>query len=151
MAVELDLIATISRTDLPEPLGLLDLNDGVNFTVSRNVRVGSVTWRREIATSPYVAGRIPIQEVKDAAESSVGIYVAGTTAAELHANLATLLAAFTEQYTYQLRINVDGIDNQWRCERADYEVGFVTEMLAAKYLPVMFSFHRHPTPVQGAF
>lgn len=146
---ELSIIASVTRAELF--LADLDLNDGVKFTLGQNVNVGSVTWRKETAQSPFVQGRVPVHEVKDASESTIVVYVLGATHAALNANLKELLDAFTEQYSYILRINVEGSDNQWECERADYEVAFATETLSARFVPVTLSFHRKPTPAVGVF
>jgi len=146
---ELSIATTISRQDLG--LEDLDINDGVAYRVGRNLEVNAVSWRREAATSPFVHGRIPVIEVKDAMESSIDIYVLGEDHAELDQRLKTLLDAFTEQYSYTLRLSVDGYSHAWSCERADYSVGFATEFLAALTVPVRLTFHRHPNPLEGAF
>ena len=146
---ELAIIASVTRTELT--LADLDLNDMTKFILGQNINVGSVTWRKEAAQSPFIQGRIPVHEVKDAAESSIVVYVLGATHAALNANIKELLDAFTEQYSYILRINVEGVDNQWECERADYEVAFATETLNARFVPVTLSFHRKPTPAVGVF
>jgi hypothetical protein len=148
---DLDVIATVTRAGLDAPLGELDLDDGVKFTLGRGLRLGAMTWRREAVESPYVHGRIPVHEVKGAAESALEVYVLGADHATLQANLAELLEAFTAQYEYDLKLLVEGQNYHWRCERADYEVGFITETLMARVLPVRLTFHRHPVPLQGAF
>ena len=146
---ELTIIASVTRTELT--LADLDLNDMTKFILGKNLDVSSVTWRKEAAQSPFIQGRIPVHEVKDAAETSIAVYVLGATHAALSANLEELLDAFTKQYSYILRINVEGVDNQWKCERADYQVGFATETLNARFVPVKLSFFRQPTPVVGVF
>jgi hypothetical protein len=148
---ELDLVVTVTRSGLIPPLGQLDINDGTNYVFTRGFEVGAVSWRKEAATSPYVHGRVVVHEVKDAVESRLGVMVRGTSAEEVDQNLETLLQAFTQQYNYELRVTVDGQDYHWRCERADYNVGFMTEFLAARALPVALTFMRHPIQVQGAF
>jgi len=148
---DITIAATVTRANLDPPLAVLDLNDEINYTLGRQLDVGSVSWRREVVTSPFVHGRFPIHEVKDAAESRLMVYTQGADHAGLKANIEQLLQAFTEQYDYELRIQVEGQDYHWRCERADYQVGFVTEMLAARFVPVVLSFHRHPIQAAGAF
>jgi hypothetical protein len=148
---DLDVIASVTRANLADPLGELDLNDGVRYILGKGVRVGSLTWRRETVSSPFAHGRFPIHETKDAAESSIDIYVLGEDHATLHANLGELLTAFTEQYAYVLKLEVEGESYHWRCERADYQVAFATETLNSRFVPVALSFFRHPIPVAGAF
>lgn len=149
MASDINVVATITRANLASPLAELDINDLVNYELSRNVDIGSVTWRKETVTSPFVHGRTPVHEVKDVTESKVGVYVMGDTRATLDGNIETLIEAFTEQYSYELRLQVEGRDYHWRCERADYQVAFQTEMIAAAKIPVIFSFFRHPVQMQG--
>ena len=146
MATELAVTATVTTSS-----GSLDLDDGVSYRLGRQVEVGSVTWRKEVVTSPFVAGRTPVHEVKDAAEASITIHVLGSNHAELRSNLSSLLDAFTNQYSYELTITVEGETRTWTCERADYEVGFATETMSALVVPVQLRFHRHPEPVAGEF
>jgi hypothetical protein len=146
---DLAVTAVVTRTELG--LENLDINDNLNYQLGRALRIGSVTWRRESVTSPYVHGRIPVHEVKDAAESSLVVHCFGETSAAAMTNLGVLLEAFTGQWDYSIALNVDGVNYQWRCERADYEVGFITETILAKLIPVSFTFHRHPIPLQGVF
>lgn len=148
---DLDVIATVTRAQLPFPNSELNINDGINYVLGKNVRVGAVTWRRETVNSPFVEGRVPVHEIKDAAESTVTVYCLGTHHTMLNQNIETLLEAFTQQYSYELRLNIEGINYRWSCERADYEVAFATETLVAKFVPVQLTFHRKPTPVMGAF
>jgi hypothetical protein len=147
--VDLDIAASVGREELG--LGDLDLNDYENYILGRGVRVGAVSWRRDNVTSPYVHGHIPVHEVMDAAESSIDVYVLGETHGALNANLGALLTAFTQQYAYVLGLNVEGVNYQWRCDRADFEIGFATETLVARFLPVKFTFYRHPIPLVGVF
>ena len=146
MATELAVSASVTTSS-----GSLDLDDGVNFRLGKQVEIGSVSWRKEVVTSPFVAGRFPVHEVKDAAESSISVHVLGSNHAALRSNLATLLSAFTEQSSYQLTMTVEGQTSTWTCERADYQVGFATETLAALVVPVQLSFFRHPEPDAGEF
>jgi hypothetical protein len=148
---ELTVVATVTRAGLTPPAAELNIDDGVNFALGRSVRIGAVTWRREVAQSPFVEGRIPVHEVKDSSESSIVVLCLGATHAALQANIGTLLEAFTQQYTYEVRLQIEGSDYHWVCERADYEVGWITETIAARVVPVNLTFHRAPTPVAGVF
>lgn len=147
---ELDVEALVTRDELAVASDL-DINDGVSYQLAQGLRVGSVTWRREAVQSPFVEGRIPVHEVKDAAESTVVVYCLGTSNSILNQNIGTLLEAFTEQYSYRLKLKVDSVQYQWDCERADYEVAFSTPTLNALLVPVSLSFHRKPTPFLGVF
>lgn len=144
---DLNLTAIVTRTELG--LGDLDLNDEVNFQFGRGIEVGRLTWRKDVVTSPYVHGRFPVREVKDAVESKITIYVLGTDHATLSTNIGVLIGAFTEQYQYELQIIVEGQSYSWLCERADYEVAFATETFNAIFVPVSLSFYRSPIQVSG--
>lgn len=146
-----DITASIlvTRTELGLPD--LDLNDGENYVFGRQIEVGAMAWRKEAVTSPFVDGRVPVHEVKDSVESRVLIYCKGSDYATLQSNIAALITAFTEQYSYELSITAQGIETRWTCERADYKTGYMTETLLARHVPVQFSFHRKPTPTVGVF
>lgn len=141
--------ASVSRSELGKQD--LDIDDGENFILSKSVNVGSASWRREFVTSPFVEGRVPVHEVKDAAESSIAVYCTGPDMSTLQANIQELLEAFTEQYSYELHITANGMQHRWICERADYQVAFATETVLARFVPVQLSFHRKPTPSVGVF
>lgn len=148
---ELTVSALVTRSGLSTPKADLDIDDGAKFILAQGLRIGSVTWRRETVQSPFVEGRVPVHEVKDAAESTVIVYCKGANHTILDQNIAELLEAFTEQYSYLLKLNVNGVNHHWTCERADYEVAFATATLNALLVPVSLSFHRKPSPVAGAF
>lgn len=144
---DLNITAEVTRTELG--LGNLDLNDDVNFRFGRGVEVGRLTWRKDVVTSPYVHGRFPVREVKDAVESKITVYVIAPDHATLSTNVGVLIGAFTEQYEYNLQIVVEGQTYAWRCERADYEVAFATETFNALFVPVSLAFYRSPIQVAG--
>lgn len=148
---DLSISAHVTRANLTSPLADLSLNDDINYTFGKQLNVGRVAWRKETVTSPFIHGRVVVGEVMDAAEGSCVVYVHGGTHSALKTNLDTLLNAFTEQYEYVLKLMVEGQYYYWRCERADYEVGFMTETLKARHVPVMLSFFRRPIPDQGPF
>lgn len=144
---ELTLTALVTRTELS--LAALDIDDGTNFILGKGLDAGTVSWRKEVVTSPFYAGRVPVHEVKDSVEMTLVVYILGATHATLMTNLQTLLNAFTEQSTYEVQLTIEGQSYHWTCERADYQVGFATETLNARYIPVSLSFHRHPEPAAG--
>ena len=148
---DLALLATVTRSNLDPDPGVLDLDDGVNFSMGRSLDIGAITWEKTTVASPYIHGRFVTNERMAAAEGALEIYCLGNTNAACEDNLGTLLEAFTQQHEYVLRLVVNGVDHEWLCERADYEVGFITETLAARILPVRLSFYRNPVPVTGVF
>lgn len=146
---DISVSASVTRNELS--LGDLDLNDGVNYQLAKNFSAGSVTWRKQTVESPFYEGRYVVHEVKDAAETRLTVYVFGASYPALNSNLETLLAAFTEQSSYDVIITTEGQEHRWTCERADYEVAFATETVNALFVPVTFTMMRTPTPVSGAF
>lgn len=143
------LLASVTRSNLSPDPGVLDLNDEVNYTVGRRVEVGAVTWNKSTVTSPFVHGRFVVNERMDAAEAGIEVYAAGTSHTNVMGKIDTLLEAFTEQHEYVLRLVVDSVVHEWLCERADFEVGYMTETIAARLIPVRLSFYRRPVPVSG--
>lgn len=144
---DLDVTAFVTRGELE--LGLLNINDGDNFILGKGLQVGKLVWRKDTVTSPYVHGRFPVREVMDAIETTLVVYAKGESHAVLTENIGVLIAPFTEQSEYELRINVEGQAYHWRCERADYEVAFATETLNALMVPVQFTIYRSPIAVAG--
>lgn len=148
---DITLTATVTRDNLESPAAALDINDDVNYVLGRNLQVGTVNWEKTTVTSPFSDGRFVVNERRAASEGGLEIYALGSTFTAVMTNLETLKQAFSEQHEYTLQINADGHDQQWLCERADYEVGFVTEMIASRMVPVRFTFYRHPVPIVGVF
>lgn len=147
LIADIDVTAFVTREELDaEPL---NLDDNINFRLGKQVSVGMLSWRKDAVTSPYVHGRFVVREVKDAVESKIMVYAIAPTHAILSENVGVVIAAFTEQYEYELRIKVENQSYHWRCERADYEVAFATETFNALILPVQFSFFRSPIPTAG--
>lgn len=147
MTPELDVEAVVTREELDA--APLDINDGANFILGKSVSVGKLTWRKDVVTSPYVHGRFPVREVMDAVESSIVVYCKGATHPILTENIELVIAAFTLQHEYELRLKVENQSYHWRCERADYEVAFATETLNALFVPVQLTFYRSPIPTAG--
>ena len=146
---ELTLAAAVTRTELG--LTDLDINDIATYELAKQLNNGTVSWRKEIAQSPFYEGRFVVHEVKDAVEMSLIVYVHGESYPVINTRVQTLLEAFTEQYSYDLKITVNGQQHTWTCERADYDVAFATETVNALKVPVQLTTMRHPSPVAGAF
>jgi hypothetical protein len=139
--------AKVTRTNVNKTI--LDIDDKTNFITGRSLRVGGSVWNHQEARSPYVHGRVVVHSTLDPVEVQLGVFVKGSTMGALNANLSTLLEAFSKQHEFELRLVIDGVDFRWRCERADYEVGLITENIAARHLPVALTMMRHPLAVLG--
>lgn len=149
MMADVALLATVTRSNLSPDPGVLDLNDETSYVLGRRVEVGSVTWEKSTVTSPFVHGRFVVNERMGAAEAGIEVYVLGSDHTQVMNRVGTLLEAFTEQHEYVLRLVVDSVVHEWLCERADFEVGYMTETIAARHVPVRLSFYRRPVPVSG--
>jgi hypothetical protein len=144
---DISFIAFVTRTNLNK--AMLNINDKANFITGRSLRVGGSTWNHQEARSPYVHGRVVVHSTLDPVEVQLGVYVKANTMGALEDNLATLLEAFSDQHEFELHLTIDGVSFHWRCERADYEVGLITENIAARYLPVSLTMMRHPLAILG--
>lgn len=109
---------------------------------------GALTWRRQMVTSPFVAGAIEVNAVKDIAKGQCAVIVTGANAATIQTNLATIIAAFT-QSTYELHITISGSDYGWTCFRADYGVVFDFPLSNNARALAKFQFPRKPVQVAG--
>lgn len=140
---------TRDRTDPPDvPLNLED--PGTYRIVTAGP--GAVSWVRTEATSPYVHGATIVHARKELVVTPLAVRVYGATANQLHANIATLRAAF-DQFRYQLTITIDGETYTWKCGPADYSPGrgdWDKFALMAHQQVYVFSIPRDPTPVAGA-
>lgn len=144
---DLDVNAWVTRTELQ--MSNLQINDGTVYTLARGLNPGTVSWRKQTVESPFYEGRYVVHEVKDAVEVKIPIYVHGTTHTNLDLNINALIEAFAHQSSFDLHVEVENRPYAWTCERADYEVGFVAEMLQAFRVPVHFTTMRVPTQLLG--
>lgn len=110
--------------------------------------VGSVTWRRLTADSPYVNGRVLMAAVKDTPTMAVRIDVIGTDLADVQTKVGTLLTAVW-QPSYQLSLTFDSATYTWDCEPADASVGVNYAHLFGLACPVGLAIPRKPTPAAG--
>lgn len=146
MAVSGHITRTVlSLADLPICTTTYD----VMYDDANGLDIGTVTWRRLTAESPFVAGRVLTQAVKDTALMSWRVDVTGADLATVQGNVGTLLAAVW-QATYQVSLTLDtGATYTWNCEPADASVGFTHGHVLGKVCPVILSIPRDPTPVAG--
>ena len=143
---------TLTRTLLG--LGTLDIS-ATPYRLGaddQEIELGTVTFRKDWARSPVVAGAQLVGTVKDLVEGCpFDVDVTGATQTAIQTSVATLLAAFS-QFSYTMTAVIDGATWAWKCGPADYRVGF-TERLTLYGLtcPVRLVFDRQPTPVTGPY
>lgn len=149
---DLTISATVTRTELS--LGDLQLNDGTNFTLTRDgFTPGSKSFRKETVDSPLVAGRYLLHAVADVVVSELKIRCSSTTDAGLAANVTAVVNAFS-QFQYTVTVTINGVAWQYLCECADtIAVGdsgaFQSLYWFNKVQEVGVSFSRHPTALMG--
>lgn len=136
-------------------LGLtdLDLNDHVNFYVSSDsILSGTIQFRRNTITSPYVASAFQVNAVPDIVQDVFAVEVMnggfGTTG--LQNNYATLIQAFTFQYNFNLSfIWSSGAIYTYSCQQSDYTTDWTQGRAQAQQLQVRFTLYRSPVAVNG--
>lgn len=147
---DLSISALVSRTQLS--LANLDINDHVKYVLAGPLAFsGAVQWNRTQVEAPWVDGQITTERHRVNTTESLGVYVAGTSMADLDANLGTLIEAFSQdRFTFQLVVG--GANHAWDCEAADVsQVLYDTAHAVAKYVTVTFAVPRKPIPLAGAF
>lgn len=93
------------------------------------------TWRRQVATSPFVHGEVQVHAVKDAQKLTGKIWCLGATHAQARAAANGLIDAVSET-RYFLTQTVDDVTTTWTCYQADYQEGNATRYLRAHAIPV---------------
>lgn len=143
---------TISRT---APLGggvALQLENPGSYRVVK-AGPGSVTWIREVAKSPFAHGATQIGATKDETVAPLTVRVYGTSAADLEAKTAAMLAAF-DQFDFVITATIDGVQHSWACNNADYAPGDNGEWdpyhLRALQQVYTFRIPRSPVPILGS-
>lgn len=141
--------ATITRTELS--LSTLTLIDSTYDIMNQpGLDGGRVSWRRENAASPYVAGVTEIGSVKDDVLTSLVMRVTGASHSDVQTKVSTLISAFSQK-TYTLTIGLDGTSWAWACRRADYAISFDLPMRWQKVARVALSIPRSPVPTSGPY
>lgn len=132
-------------------LGLadLDINDHESFYVAPNTLGAQLTYNRQQVGAPWCDGQVTVNRSKQNVSEPVVVEVLGDDNSEVFANMAALIAAFSQD-SFTLKITVDGVVNNYRCEAADYQIGaWVTGRLAAEQAQVTFTVLRQPVAAAG--
>lgn len=135
--------------------GNLNLNDNLKFKMDKPAEGehGAVVINRRTATSPHMHGDALIGATKGMRSMNVRVLAKGVSDSALNANLAEVIAAFT-QYTYELHYLNDGIDYAWSCQMADFSADLrwaYYDDLGGFYCPAVFVVPAQPIPVAGPF
>lgn len=112
---------------------------------------GQTQFSRVWATSAYVGGAVPVLTVPGVVTTTLKMYAYDLTQADIEADLAILIAAFT-QSTYTLTINIDAATYAWTCYCADYQpAAFPIIAVLGLQWPITFDIPRSPYPSSGPF
>lgn len=142
------LDATVTRTELG--LGVLHLNDHVNYILDDEILGGSTSWQRQTTKSPYVDGEFTVNRVLGDVEERISLDVLSDNHIGLQANIVQLVKAFS-QARYTLTMYVD--DSVWAydCEAADYTVGWEKTRRMVHRSTVQLLVRRSPKLLTGGY
>lgn len=146
---DLDLVVTITDGTLSD-LALIPANGYRNLR--GGLGPGARVWRRQVAESPFVHGRILVGQSLDTEVATLHVLVEATSSAQLETRMADLLTRM-EQPSYVLQVVIDGVTYRWQCECADSAPGdgglFKALDLMRYQQALRFSVPRHPVPLDG--
>ena len=139
---------SVTRTQLGLPV--LNINDHNAYYVADTFLGGQMAWNRNQVTSPYVDGSVTVNRTRSMVTEQIVVEVlGGPSQALLQANVATLIAAFSQD-SYLLSITLpQATTYQYLCEAADYQVSWTSPRFFAKQLQVTFSMPRQPIALVG--
>jgi hypothetical protein len=133
------------------PQGWINLDDHQCYIVTADSFANSqTTWRRTQVQGPYVAGKFTVSAVPDQVTEQIGIYVLGTSQADLQQNLADLIDAISQPF-FQLMWSMDEAVYSWDCDTADYSIEYTTPTLFARQITVKLQIPRNPLVTMGSY
>lgn len=107
------------------------------------VEFGGLTWRRTVATSPFVHGGFPVTQVKENAQLLLTIQVRSDSQDNLASQIAALVAAFS-QFEYEFHVTYDDVEWAYTCWSADMSVGSHDERMGQYNVAVKITAPRSP-------
>lgn len=114
-----------------------------NIEGEAGVDFGQQSWRRNMATSPFVHGGFPVTQVLENSQATLAVQVKASDQDSLADSIAALIAAFS-QFEYELHIKFDDTEWGWTCWAADVAVESHDERMAQFNTVVRFSIPRSP-------
>jgi hypothetical protein len=152
---------TITRANLPSPLGPLDIlvdpywgilgdeAEAADLSQQAGVTAAVSTQKQVWADSPYVAGKQLVLATPDNSTLDLRVLIDGSSMADLETKVATLITAVRQQLTFTVQVNFDAASYAWNCFTADYSVAWNQLYLFGFLLPVYLTMARDPTPLLG--
>lgn len=124
--------------------GWLDLNNHNGFEIDGD-SLGNrqVTHRRQEVSSPYLPGSWVVNSVPEMVTETVGVWVRGSSHAEMYFRLAALQDAFT-QPTFFMSWQVEDHQETWVCNLSDYSINTQREFLHSRTARFVAQVPRYP-------
>ena len=136
----------VSRTLLGLPA--LQINDHLNYKVAPQFLGGNVQWNRTKVTSPFLDGEVTTQRTRQNVSEQIAVEIFAGSAAELQANTAALLAAFSQD-SFVLTVTIAGTVYAYQCEAADAQTAWTGPRMMAHQGQVVFGVPRQPLALTG--
>ena len=112
---------TITRTWLS--LSDLSIAPSAGYYIQRDgFGPGETSFRKTQVSSIYVAGTYMTHAVKDQQTSTLKIRIQGSNQSDLYTKMDNLAKAM-EQFSFILRLYINGVLYQYDCDTANYSVG----------------------------
>lgn len=112
---------TITRTFLS--LADLVVAPSAGYYIQRDsFGPGDTSFRRTETSSLYLAGTYLTHAVKDQQKSEMKVRVQGSNQSDLYSKMNALAKAM-EQFSFTMKIYINGILYQFQCDASDYTVG----------------------------
>ncbi len=96
---------------------VLDLTEAGGYDLVE-LGVPDRTWRRVVATSPFVDGEHLVAAVLEAGAHTMAVKVSGATWAQLQTRRQALVDA-VEAWSWLLEVTISGVTYLWRASRSD--------------------------------
>jgi hypothetical protein len=138
--------ASVTRSDLG--LGVLNINDQLDYIVGSDIMGAMVSYDRQTVSSPYVNGDVTVHRRRGSVTEKFSVYVLGDTQTELQNNIRTLISAFS-QNKFNLVMLLDGIEWSYVCEASDYQVEWSNANFFSIKVKVVFNLLRSPIALVG--
>lgn len=109
------------------------------------VNIDGRVWRRLTASSPFIDGNQEVSSVLDSRTAEVTVRLVGSTWAAVQALYVALLAA-VEAASWLLEVEIDGVSEVYRANRADSVAGTTTVEITHAFRTVSLTIPVQPTP-----
>ncbi len=110
---------------------------------------GSVVWRRNTVTSPFVDGDLEVHATKSAQSVAFSVLILDAVHSGIQQKLADLIEALSQR-VYELHIRMENlVEYAWQCRRADYGVGITRRVIHGHSMEVKISAPRRALSIQG--